>query len=325
MERRLFAILILTLLSPLSVRAETAWEGPSQSPGAALGNLAKPTNFVDASGFGTWGDNPYTDSRFRMNYVLSQTEADTVQLNAHANRFHLNDEEPLVSSPDSFSARDLWSLGVGATYSHKMDKGEWGLIGGVGSNSNLPFNSFHETSIQLTGTWRLPEDDLHSWIFFLSYANDRAFAANVPLPGVSYLVIDPANHLLVSYGLPFFLSWKPSDEWSYKLVYFIPTIINAEIAYEFKKPFKLHIGFDWYPQAWLAANRSDYKDQIIFDQKKASLGLRAPFARDWFFDVTGGYAFDQKLFEAESLFSNGINKNYLNAGAFLQTELAFRF
>jgi hypothetical protein len=323
MKTRLFAILILFTVA--IAQAETVWEGPSQSPGAGLGNLAKPTNFLDASGMGTWGDSPYTDSRFRANYVLSQSATDTWQLNAHANRFHLNEDIALPSSPQAFSPRDFWSVGVGATYSHKMDKGEWGLIGGVGSNSDQLFNSFSETSIQLTGTWQLPEDNLHSWIFFLSYANDRAFAPNVPLPGASYLVIDPANHLIVSYGLPFFLSWKPNDDWSYRIVYFIPTIINAEIAYSLSVREKFHLGFDWYPQSWLPANRFDNKDQFIFDQKKASFGLRSSLWSDWFLDVTGGYAFDQKIFEAESLFSSGINKSYLNAGVFLQTELAVRF
>jgi hypothetical protein len=334
MERRLFTIFILTFffvstMSFVSVleraQAETAWDGPSQSPGAGLGSLAKPTNFIDASGMGTWGDSSYTDAHFRMNYVLSQSEVDTVQINAHANRFRLDTGVPIVSSPDPLTVQDLWSVGVGATYSHKMEKGEWGLIAGFGSNSDVPFNSFHEMSIQVTGTYTMPVDKLHTWIFFLSYANDRAFAPNVPFPGVSYLVVNPEDHLVVSYGLPFFLSWKPNSDWSYKIVYFIPTIINAEIAYKLSEPLKLHLGFDWYPQAWLAAGRSDYRDQVILDQKKASAGIRASFASDWYLDVSGGYAFDQKLFEAENLFATGINKNYLNAGAFVQSELAYRF
>jgi hypothetical protein len=324
MKTRLFAISILTFIS--AAQADSIWEGPSQSPGAGLGNLAKPTNYIDAFGMGTWGDSSYSDSRFRMNYVLSQSATDTWQLNAHVERFRLNTSIPVVSSPDSFSAQDLWSVGVGGTYSHKLDSGgEWGVIAGVGSNSDQIFNSIHETSISVTGTWRNPVDATHSWLFFLSYANDRAFAPNVPLPGVSYLVIDPANHLLISYGLPFFFSWKPNDDWSYRIVYFMPTSIDAEIAYSLTSRLKTHINFDWFPQAWSPANRSDTKDQIILDQKKASLGLRASIASDWFLDVTGGYAFDQKLFEAEQLFATGINKNYLTAGAFLQAELALKF
>jgi hypothetical protein len=319
------ASVFLTLsMTMMTCSISRAWDGPAQSPGAGLGSLFKPTNFIDATGLGTWGNNPYIDSRLRLNYILSQTQTDTIQLNARGERFHLDEDLPLASVPSTVP-RDLWNVDFGATYSHKMEKGEWGVIATLGSDSDLPFNSIHEITGTLTGTYTFPTDKLHSWIFFLSYANNRAFAPGIPLPGASYLVIDPINHVEISYGLPFFIAWQPTPDWNYKLVYFLPNIIDAEISYQFFSPFKAHVNFTWLPQTWLPAGRTDYSNTLILDQMKASAGVRVPIASDWYTDFVAGYAFDQVIFEAEELFSTGITKTYLDAGVFAQAEVAYRF
>jgi hypothetical protein len=210
------------------------------------------------------------------------------------------------------------------TYSHKVEKGEWGLIVELGSDSDLPFNSIHEDTLQLTGTYTHSVDAFHTWIFFLSYSNNRSFAANIPLPGVSYLVIYPPEHLIVSYGIPFFLSWNPETDLNFRLVYFIASA-GAETSYLLNSNFKLHLNYDWITQAWLPANRLAYTDQLILEQMRASGGLRIMPGNNWFIDVSGGYVFDQSMFEAQSVFSSGITKTYLSAGPFFQTELSYKF
>jgi hypothetical protein len=315
---------LLALTIGLSSATALAWDGPPQTLGAALGNLIRPTSYVDGNIFGLFGNTPYSDSRFRLNIVAFDDDKNTVQLNGLGQRFHLDEDLPLGGT-NSTVPRDLWTTNVGATYSHKLEHGDWGAIVSVGSASDLPFHSLQEDTISVTGTYRHEVDPLHSWIFFLNYATNRAFAPNVPLPGVAYLVVNPDAHTVISWGLPFFIAWQPDKDWSFHALYFIPTLISTQVEYQFHEPLKLHLGFDWMPQTWLPANRPTDTDRLILDQMKLSLGLKSPLGQDAYFDLITGFAFDQQIFEAESLFSSGVTKTSISAAAFVQGEIAYKF
>lgn len=302
-----------------------AWDGPPQAPGTSLGNLIHPTNYVDGSVFGLFGPTPFSDSHLKMNLVLLDAEKDTVQFNATGQRFHLDEDLPISGSATT-APRDLWTVNFGATYSHKLKNGDdWGLILSGGSASDHLFNSFHEDTISATATYHYEKDKLHSWIFLLNYGTNRPFAPGVPLPGASYIVINPEAHTVISYGMPFFISWAPDSVWSFSALYFIPTLIHAEADARILPTTRVHFGFDWMPQSWLPANRADTDDRLILDQKKFSVGIKPELAEDLFLDFSAGYAFGQELFLAESLFSSGITKTPLSSAPFVQGEIAYKF
>jgi hypothetical protein len=130
---------------------------------------------------------------------------------------------------------------------------------------------------------------------------------------------------VISWGLPFFIAWQPDKDWTFRALYFIPTLVSTEVAYQFHAPLKLHLGFDWMPQAWLPADRPTDTDRLIFDQMKLSIGVKSPLGENAYLDILGGYAFDQQIFEAESLFSSGITKTSISAAPFVQGEVAYKF
>ena len=301
------------------------WDGPAPLPGGGVATLFGPTSFVDGSVQGVLGDTPLNDTRLRGNYVLFQKDKETVQVNARLQRFHLGEDIPLTGSPQPVPD-DLWMVDFGASYRHKLDaSGDWGVIVEGGSNSDHPFHSIHEVVFQLTGTYRLPVDRRHAWLFFLNYSTARSFAPGIPLPGVAYLSIDPGTRTQILYGLPFFAAWQPTDDWNLSLLYLIPTVIRTKISYRFYGPLKVRVGFDWHPQSWLRADRPDTNRRLIFDQKKATAGLKCPIGEDLVLDLDAGFAFDQKFFEAKSLLSRGVTKTALSDGAFVRAEIAYRF
>jgi hypothetical protein len=323
MRRWLFLVLMFSLLfvSALS----WGWDGPPQEPGAVVAGLFRPTNFLDGSLQGVLGNTPLTDSRFRANYVLLKGDRDTVQANARIQRFHLGEDLPLAGSPVPVP-HNLWTMDAGLGYMHRLESGgDLGLNVSGGSNSDRPFNSRHELNLSVTGLYRLPVDPLHAWIFSLSYAVARSFAGGRPFPGIAYFVRNPDANIQMLIGIPTLIAWQPTADWNFRLLYIFPTHMSAEASYRFYSSFKAHVGFDWLSQAWLRADRPDPGNRLIFDQKKATAGVRFPIGEDFMLDLFGGYAFDQKIFEARSIFAHNVTKTDLAPGTFLEAEVGYRF
>jgi len=79
----------------------------------------------------------------------------------------------------------LWSVNVGANYVHRFENG-WtgGLLVGVGSASDKPFDSVREMTATLAGFLRVPtKHGRDAWQLSLFYM--AGGAVNFPLPGVA--------------------------------------------------------------------------------------------------------------------------------------------
>jgi hypothetical protein len=127
---------------------------------------------------------------------------------------------------------------------------------------------------------------------------------------------------MVFIGIPFLFTWNPTEDWSFLFSYFIPTSVHAEAGYKLSSTFKLHTDFSYVPQAWMRANRPDDSTRLIFTSARATAGLKMNVSDPLFFDLYGGYAFDQQIFEAKSVTSSGITKTNLHAGLFVNAEAA---
>lgn len=326
MRRWLFLVLIF---SSLFVSALSwGWDGPSLEPDEfllSMVGLFRPTNFLDGSFQDVLGNTPLTDSRFRANYVLLKGDRDTVQANARVQRFHLGEDLPLAGSPDPVP-HDLWTIDAGLGYMHRLDSGgDLGLNVGGGSSSDRPFYSRREINTSVRGIYRLPVDELHAWIFSLRFSVAESFAGGRPFPGIAYSIRDPKAHFQMLIGLPSLLDWEPTPDWNLRLFYMFPTHIRSELSYRFYSSLKAHLGFDWLSQAWLRADRPDPGNRLIFDQKKATAGIKFPLGEAFMLDLFGGYAYDQKIFEARSIRSAGVTKTDLSPATFLEAEVGYRF
>ena len=65
------------------------------------------------------------------------------------------------------------------------DRRGWGAGASVGSASDVPFHSIHETIFSAAARYEIPSKERNSWVFLLNYSNNRTFLNNVPLPGVA--------------------------------------------------------------------------------------------------------------------------------------------
>jgi hypothetical protein len=302
-----------------------AWEGPPPMVGGGLVNLVHPSSYLDF--FATGSDpalNLPWDVRLRGNFLLSEDETQSLQANFKLDSMQFPQSIPLGSSGIT-TPMNLQDIDFGAIYNKKINENEdWGIIGSLGSDSDMPFNSYRELDVNITLTYHKKQDALHSWFFLLNEANNRSFLPWVPVPGIGYFVIYPQAHVQAFYGIPFFFGFQPAKEWNLTVSYFLLTMLNAEVDYKIDHG-RLYGSFQWSPQTWLRAGRSDTIAHIIFETKKLTLGWQIDLPGSLYLNIGGGFAFDQRVAEAESILSSGITYSYLPAGGFGQVEIAHKF
>ena len=266
------------------------------------------------------------DQRETGRFIVSKTASDTWSV---SERFgHLGIGEPIaIPETNTMVPQDLWSVETGAAYSHLFASGRaLGLNFGIGSDSDHPFYSIHETIFRGGASYRLPSGEHNAWIFSLNYSNNRHFFNGIPLPGIGYYFQAYENRLQGIVGFPFIaLRYKPAPDWIAQLSIFGPRNVNAEIGRKIYGPLRAYTAFQWGSQEWLLADRQDYSNRLVFDRKRAALGLRANLSHGLGLDVSGGRQFDQRFFVNNSSSYSSVPTAGLSPTWFVQTKLSYRF
>ncbi len=272
------------------------------------------------------GSPTMVDQRESGRFIVSKSATDTWSVNERFS--HLGIGEPIVIPLANTTApQDLWSIDTGAAYNHLFASGrQLGLNFGVGSDSDHPFYSIHETVFRAGANYRVPTDDRDGWLFSLNYSNNRHFFNGIPLPGIGYYFSAYEDRLQGLVGFPYVaLRYHPAPDWNMLFSIFGPRNVNAEISRRIYGPLRAYTAFQWGSQEWLIADRQDYSNRLVFDKKRAALGLRSPLPHGFVFDVSGGRQFDQRFFVNDSSSYKDVPTEGLPPTWFVQTKLSYRF
>jgi hypothetical protein len=329
--RQLLILVITSRLIFVSLPIHADDHPVDREPPLMMGEGSAPTaDAVDYQLVDTPGRSDATptmvDQRETGRFIVSKTASDTWSVNERFS--HLGIGEPIeIPGINTSVPQDLWSIEGGGAYNHLFNNGrQFGLNFDVGSDSDHPFYSIHEVVFRATANYRLPSGDHNAWLFFLNYSNNRHFFNNVPLPGVGYYFQAFDDRLQGLIGFPFAaLRYKPTQDWTAQVSIFGPRNVNAEISRRIIGPLKAYTAFIWNAQEWLIADRQDYSNRLIFDKKRAALGLRSPLPGGFLFDVSGGRQFDQRFFVNDSSSYSSVPTAGLAPAWFFQTKLTYRF
>ena len=235
----------------------------------------------------------------RGSYVVARSSASEWTVIGKAGAVELGRAPVVIPQTNFVVPTKLWDMQAGANYSRQLgDRRGWGVGGGVGSASDVPFHSIHETDLSLAARYELPSRERNSWILLLNYSNNRTFLNNVPLPGFAYVIREPDKGLTAVIGFPFALvRYKPDENWTLSASLFGGSNYTLEAARRVK-PVTLYARLARDPQQWLRAGRSDYSNRLIYDEKDARLGARAPLGAGLSLDGSLGWSFDRRFSEA---------------------------
>jgi hypothetical protein len=304
------------LLGLLLARAATAQEQPMGFGASPFAGMLAPAEDSGQYSFSAMpGGNGAPDiisDSLRGTYVVSRSSADAVSVTARAGVVQFG-SQPIVLPTGVVVPTRLWSVDGGGSYSHQLgDRRRWGLNLGVGSASDDLFHSIHETEIRATAFYQIPSARYNSWVFLLSYSNNRTFFNNVPLPGAAYLWHDPDLRLDAVIGFPFLsVRWRPDDDWTLSAALAGGVDLSAEAQRRLTGRLSAYGRVARRPQQWLRAGRDDDSNRLVFDEADARLGLRARLGRGWGLDLSAGRAFDRQFYEAHDALSRGAAKTTL--------------
>jgi hypothetical protein len=248
---------------------------------------------------------------------------DTLILTASVRNTALDTDAVLPETGRAFPD-PLWSVSVGATYMHRFENG-WsgGVMLGVGSASDKPFDSIREMTANLGGFLRVPvKDGRDSWQFSLFYM--AGGAVNFPLPGVAYNW-NPSERFRMSIGLPLSVFWQPTDDLTFTASYVPLFNINARIAYRVAPAVRAFAAYEFVNESYFLAGRADRQDRFfVFEQRLVS-GLQWEPRKAVRVEVNGGYSFGRRYGEGQSQFGSLRDEVNVRPGPFLGAHLGLRF
>lgn len=228
--------------------------------------------------------------------------------------------------PDSLRPfpHQLWSANLGFNYMHQLDNG-WssGLMGGIGSASDEPFQSIDEVTANVGAFLRIPaRRGQDSWQLMLMYMHGGQ--VNFPIPMVSY-AWNPSDRLRVKVGLPFSLAWQPAEDLTFDLSYVPLNNIDARLKYRLTPRFHMYFGYEFLNDSYFLADRTDRSDRFFAFEQRLISGLQWKVGRKMYFDLNVGYSFGRSYGEGDSQWGSLSDEVDVASGLFLGTSLRLQF
>lgn len=216
--------------------------------------------------------------------------------------------------PDSGLAlpNQLWDPELGTMYFRDLAGGQ--RVGGmvrVGSPSDRPFSELRDMTATLLGFWTIPRGERDEWSLSLFYSPTGQII--YPLPGVAY-VWRPHDHLRLELGIPFSVTYEPTDTLTLSARYRPLTDGQAFFYQRLGTAWTMYGGYRTVNETfWLADRQDDDQRLYLFDQR-VTLGLRRTLGRGWNVDVSTSYVFDRMLFQARKFSGDRRDELTIDAG-----------
>lgn len=168
----------------------------------------------------------------------------------------------------------------------------------------------------VTGTmfWERASMSRHSWLYFLSYSNNRTTLNNVPVPGLAYTLTGKEYRLML--GLPFvFLNWRPGVlSTTFAISPFGGT---ADLGLRVWGPLQVFSSVGWTPRSYQNLVEGS-KDRLIVDKKELQAGLRVNMGPKMGFTLAYIQSFNRKFILGESVFKEAADSLKVeDAGGFV--------
>jgi hypothetical protein len=183
-----------------------------------------------------------------------------------------------------------------------------------------------EVEVNATAFLTVPSGERNAWLFFLNYSNVREFLEDIPVvPGFGY-AYRPSEEFsaVITTGIAS-IQYRPTEKLTLQASYIAIRTVDARIFYQVFRPVRLWAGFDWGSERYLRADRRDTDDRLFYHEKRVRVGAIIGLAREFYIDVTGGYAFDRFYFEGEGYSDRDDNRIDVDSGFFAALRLGVRF
>ena len=234
-------------------------------------------------------------------------------------RNSLIDSEAVLPNTGQPIPDALWNVNLGLRYARQLNDG-WVTSGGlsIGSASDHPFASIREMNVGVNSMLLVPQGDHNAWIFSLSYAPTSEL--NFPIPGIAFSY-NPSPQFHANIGVPFQMTWRPTDDWQFQASYMLIRTIHVKAQYRIAQRLSAVAAYDWSNEAYSLLDRPDLDDRFFIYDQRASMGLQLAVATNVTASLSAGFVFDRFMYEGQSFSPNNSNAINLGAGPFTSLNL----
>lgn len=217
----------------------------------------------------------------------------------------------------------LWSVRMGPGYFRQLGDG-WslGLLSSVNISSDEPFKYSRDVNANVIGFLRIPANDTDSWMFSVMYAplGEIPF----PIPGVAYQW-RPSQEWNINLGIPFSISYKPSDCWSFDFNWMPVRTFRLQSGYQLTDSLQLFARWQWTNESWFLSDREDDRERLFYYEMSVMGGLRYQLYDRIFAEFGAGYAFNRYFFNGRNFDDRDNDRIGLAPGLMIQTGINMRF
>ena len=192
----------------------------------------------------------------------------------------------------------------------------------VGTTGRRLFHEDNGRSLGATVVTEKKDSPTTSWLYGLSYSNNRTVLNNIPIPIVARTWTAEKYKLVL--GAPFvFLLYKPMP--LVMTVFGTPFGAGAESSYYVYGPLALYGSYGWQPRVFQNLDPRDRNERFFYEKHQAGAGVRMALSAKSHVSIGYVYDFDRRLFMGRSLTNKRSDVVYLpNAGGFqLRAKLSF--
>lgn len=214
---------------------------------------------------------------------------------------------------------ELWNINVGLMHIHPLDNG-WttGGMVSIGSASDQPFASIREMNANLLAFLNVPTRERDAWNFSLFYS--PLGQLTFPIPGIAYTWC-PSEQFQMNIGLPFWLSYCPTDAISLDLSYLPLTNASAIVCWKPSELWTVYSGYQNHSQGYELADRVDPQERLFDFNQRLILGVRRALGAGFSLDCSAAYLFDRSYFRSDSFFGDVAERLQVDPGAQLMLKL----
>ena len=217
----------------------------------------------------------------------------------------------------------LWSLQLGTMHTRDYDNGWNG--GGMflfGSASDRPFAALRDMTFTLALFANRPaKNQRDSWNVSLLYSPTAQLP--YPIPGLAY-VWRPSPKVEASIGLPFSLTYRPTEQTSLAVTYVPLTNFNARAARTLDSGWTLYSDYQIYTETYFLADRIASRERFyVFDQR-VSVGAERVLRSGFALNCSALYMFNRQLFQGQNFFSDRNDVVRFDPGVGLSANLVWR-
>ncbi len=239
----------------------------------------------------------------------------------------LVDSELILPEVNRKFPDELWDLNIGVSYRRKINQ-QWvgGVRAAIGSPSDKPFNSGDEIAYNGAAFARYDINKNHGMYFFLFYSSITDFLPGIPFPGVGWLYTNDDKSLSMMLGAPlFFISWRPVEPLTLKVIYFPLRNVYAEASWKFNNQWSIFASYAWTYQDYFLSDRPREENRLFYYEMRGMGGVEFVATDNIVLQLSAGYVFERMMFQGENYGDDDQGRIDIDPGWMAQLKVSFHF